>query len=87
MVEERGVEPKRVVLMPWWESFWNWGRAWMGAISKAVEGMDLESYNKSQGLGSVINRLTRAVLGKAKEVMNIAYVTGIEGSEVNYKPD
>jgi hypothetical protein len=59
------------------------------AIAKAVEGMDNESDNKGQGgqgLEPVINRLTRAAVGKPKEVMSVARVTGIEGSEVNYKP-
>jgi hypothetical protein len=56
------------------------------AIAKAVEGMDNESYNKGQGLEPVVNRLTRAAVGEPKEVMSIAKVTGIEGSEVNYKP-
>lgn len=56
------------------------------AIAKAVEGMDNESYNKGQGLEPVINRLTRAAVGQPKEVMSVARVTGIEGSEVNYKP-
>lgn len=55
------------------------------AIAKAVEGMDNESYNKGQGLEPVINRLTRAAVGEPKEVMSIAKVTGVEGSEVNYK--
>jgi hypothetical protein len=57
------------------------------AIAKAVEGMDNESYNKGQDLEPVINRLTRAAVGEPKEVMGIAKVTGIEGSEVNYKLD
>ncbi len=56
------------------------------AIAKAVEGMDNESYHKGQGLEPVINRLTRAAVGEPKEVMSVARVTGIEGSEVNYKP-
>jgi hypothetical protein len=49
--------------------------------------MDNESYNKGQDLEPVINRLTRAAVGEPKEVMSIAKVTGIEGSEVNYKLD
>jgi hypothetical protein len=57
------------------------------AIAKAVEGMDNESYNKGQGLEPVINRLTRAAVGQPKEVMSVAKITGIEGSEANYKPD
>ena len=57
------------------------------AIAKAVEGMDNESYNKGQGLEPVINRLTRAAVGEPKEVMSVSKVMGIEGSEVNYKPD
>jgi hypothetical protein len=57
------------------------------AIAKAVEGMDNESYNKGQGLEPVINRLTRAAVGEPKEVMSVSKVTGIEGSEVDYKLD
>jgi hypothetical protein len=49
--------------------------------------MDNESYNKGQGLKPVINRLTRVAVGEPKEVMSLANVTGVEGSEVNYKPD
>jgi hypothetical protein len=54
------------------------------AIAKAVEGMDNESYNKGQGLEPVINRLTRAAVGEPKEVMSVAKVTGIEGTEKDY---
>lgn len=57
------------------------------AIAKAVEGMDNESYNKGQDLEPVINRLTRIAVGEPSKVMSIARVTGIEGSEVNYKPE
>lgn len=57
------------------------------AIAKAVEGMDNESYNRGQGLEPVINRLTRAAVGEPSKVMSIAKVTGIEGSEVDYKPE
>ena len=57
------------------------------AIAKAVEGMDNESYNKGQGLEPVVNRLTRAAVGEPKEVMSVANVTGVEGSEVDYKPE
>jgi len=57
------------------------------AIAKAVESMDNESYNKGQGLEPVINRLTRAAVGEPKEVMSVTNVTGVEGSEVNYKPE
>jgi hypothetical protein len=57
------------------------------AIAKAVEGMDNESYNKGQGLEPVINRLTRAAVGEPSNVMSVAKITGIEGSEANYKPD
>lgn len=56
------------------------------AIAKAVEGMDLESYNKSHELTPVVNRLIKGSIGEASKVMSIAKVTGIEGSEVNYKP-
>jgi len=31
--------------------------------------------------------LTRAAVGEPKEVMSVSKVMGIEGSEVNYKPD
>ena len=57
------------------------------AIAKAAESMDNESYNKGQGLKPVINRLTRVAVGEPKEVMSLANVIGVEGSEVNYKPD
>lgn len=55
------------------------------AIAKAVEGMDLESYNKSLDLTPVVNRLVRSAVGEPSYVMNIASVTGIEGSESNSK--
>ncbi len=55
------------------------------AIAKAVEGMDNESYNKGQGLEPAINRLTRAAVRDPSKVMSIDKVTGVEGSEVNYK--
>lgn len=57
------------------------------AVAKAVEGMDNESYNKGQDLEPVVNRLIRAAVGEPFEVMSIDKVTGIEGTEVNYKPD
>jgi hypothetical protein len=56
------------------------------AIAKAVEGMDLESYNKSHDLAPVINRLLKASVGEPSQVMSITKVTGIEGSEANYHP-
>ncbi len=55
-------------------------------IAKAVEGMGLESYNKSHDLTPVINRLLKASVGEPSQVMSITKVTGIEGSEANYHP-
>lgn len=49
------------------------------AIAKAVEGMDIESYNQGQGLEPVANRLTTASLGKkSSEVMSLKGVLGVE---------
>jgi hypothetical protein len=55
------------------------------AIAKAVEGMDLESYNKSHDLTPVVNRMVKGSCGEASQVMSIANVTGIEGTEENYR--
>jgi hypothetical protein len=55
------------------------------AIAKAVEGMDLESYNKSHDLTPVVNRMVKGAVGEASQVMSIANVTGIEGTEDNYR--
>jgi hypothetical protein len=49
------------------------------AIAKAVEGMDLESYNKTMGLQPVHNRLTKAAIGDIKDVVSIRDVLGIDG--------
>jgi hypothetical protein len=49
--------------------------------------MDLESYNKSHDLTPVVNRMVKGSVGEASQVMSVASVTGIEGSEVNEKPD
>ena len=54
------------------------------AIAKAIEGMDLETYNK--GLEPIANRLLKAEIGEPAKVMSIAKVTGVEGTEENYKP-
>jgi hypothetical protein len=56
------------------------------AIAKAVEGMDLEGYNKHHNLTPVVNRLIKASVGEAIENMSIAKVTGIEGTETDYQP-
>jgi hypothetical protein len=56
------------------------------AIAKAVEGMDLESYNKNHDLTPVVNRMVKTSVGEASQVMSIAKVTGIEGTEESYKP-
>jgi len=55
------------------------------AIAKAVEGMDLESYNKSYNLTPVVNRMIKGSVGEASQVMSISKVTGIEGTEENYR--
>jgi hypothetical protein len=55
------------------------------AIAKAVEAMDLESYNKSHDLTPVVNRMVKGAVGEASQVMSIANVTGIEGTEENYR--
>lgn len=55
------------------------------AISRAVEGMDIESYNQGQDLSSVVNRMVRAAVGNPSEVMSLAKVTSVEGSERDYQ--
>ena len=55
------------------------------AIAKAVEGMDLESYNKTHDLTPVVNRMVKGSVGEASQVMSIANVTGIEATEENYR--
>lgn len=54
------------------------------AIAKAVEGMDLKTYN--EGLEPIANRLLKAEIGEPAKVMSIAKVTGVEGTEGNYNP-
>lgn len=49
--------------------------------------MDLESYNKNQGLTPVVNRVVKSSVGEAGQVMSIVRVTGIEGSELSYRPN
>lgn len=56
------------------------------AIAKAVESMDLESYNKTHDLTPVVNRMVKGSVGEASQVMSLAKVTGVEGTEENYKP-
>lgn len=48
------------------------------AIAKAVEGMDLESYNKMMDLQPVNNRLTKAAIGDIKDVVSIRDVLGVD---------
>jgi hypothetical protein len=48
------------------------------AIAKAVEGMDIESYNRSMDLQPVNNRLTKAAIGDIKNVVSIKDVFGID---------
>jgi hypothetical protein len=55
------------------------------AIAKAVEGMDLEGYNKTHDLTPVVNRMVKGSVGEASQVMSITNVTGIEGTEENYR--
>lgn len=47
-------------------------------IAKAVEGMDIESYNKMMGLKPVQNRLTKAAIGDVKENVSIKDVLGVD---------
>ena len=51
----------------------------LGAIAKAVLGMDLDSYNKMMGLQAVNNRLTKAAIGDVKDVVSIKDVLGVDG--------
>jgi hypothetical protein len=55
------------------------------AIAKAVEGMELEGYNKTHDLTPVVNRMVKGSVGEASQVMSITNVTGIEGTEENYR--
>ena len=48
------------------------------AIAKAVEGMDLESYNKGQDLTTVMNRTLKGSLGDPSSLMSILDVVGID---------
>lgn len=48
------------------------------AIAKAVEGMDIESYNQSMDLQPIHNRLTKAAIGDIKEVVSIKDVLGFD---------
>lgn len=48
------------------------------AISKAVERMDLESYNKAQDLVPVMNRTLKGELGNPSTLMSIKNVVGID---------
>jgi hypothetical protein len=48
------------------------------AIAKAVEGMDLESYNKAQDLTTVMNRTLKGSLGEPSALMSIKDVVGID---------
>lgn len=47
--------------------------------------MDNESYNQGQGLSPVVNRMVRAAVGEPSEVMSLVKVTGLEGSERDYR--
>lgn len=57
------------------------------AIARAVEGMDIESYNQGQDLSPVVNRMVRAAAGEPSEVMSLAKVTSVEGSEQAYQKE
>lgn len=48
------------------------------AIAKAVEGMDLESYNKGQDLVTVMNRSLKHKLGEPSGLMSILDVVGMD---------
>jgi hypothetical protein len=54
------------------------------AIARAVEGMDIDSYNKNQDLSPVVNRMVRVAVGEPSQVMSLAKVTSVEGSEQDY---
>jgi hypothetical protein len=47
------------------------------AIAKAVEGMDIDSYNQSMELQPVDNRLTKATIGDVKKNVSIKDILGI----------
>jgi len=48
------------------------------AIAKAVEGMDIDSYNQAMDLQPVHNRLTKAAIGDVKVVVSIKDVLGVD---------
>ncbi len=48
------------------------------AIAKAVEGMDIESYNQAMNLQPIHNQLTKAAIGNIKDVVSIKDVAGID---------
>lgn len=48
------------------------------AIAKAVEGMDIDSYNQAMDLQPVHNRLTKAAIGDIKEVVSIRDVLDVD---------
>lgn len=48
------------------------------AIAKAVEGMDLKSYNENQGLEPVVNRTLKGTLGEPSTLMSIKDTLGID---------
>ena len=48
------------------------------AIAKAVEGMDIDSYNQGMDLQPVHNRLTKAAIGDIKDVVSIKDVLGVD---------
>lgn len=48
------------------------------AIAKAVEGMDIDSYNQAMALQPVHNRLTKAAIGDVKAVVSIKDVLGVD---------
>src|SRR3569832_715931 len=48
------------------------------AIARAVEGMDIDSYNQSMSLQPVHNRLTKAAIGDIKDVVSIKDILGVD---------
>lgn len=48
------------------------------AIAKAVEGMDITSYNQSMGLQPIQNRITKAAIGDISKVVSITDVLGVD---------
>lgn len=55
------------------------------AISRAVEGMDSEFHNQGQDLSPVVNRMVRVAVGEPSEVISLAKVTNVKGSERDYQ--